>query len=275
MSCQPSAWGRLGPGGPGSTTGGPSAGVPSSGKVARDALKVKGERRCPLVKGRQVRDMRFPVLQSPRSMGTDTTQQLLSRRSPMSGRIGSRRSPRSWSRTRARRHRRTIEIARGGAGDRAGSARRRHRDRRFGRRAGGVARDRRDREASDMSRDRPPRRAGRRVHQRGGETGDLRLHRRRQRPGRAAELDRHRAPTVRRVSRPGGRVRASRRHRASEGHPDGASSASTSRRRSTCCAITRAGTNRKMVDVAEEITSTHQLLPGATRPAPTRSDDAE
>ena len=33
--------------------------------------------------------------------------------------------------------------------------------------------------------------------------------------------------------------------------------------------------NRKMVDVAEEVTSTHQLLPGATRPAPTRSDDAE
>jgi hypothetical protein len=32
--------------------------------------------------------------------------------------------------------------------------------------------------------------------------------------------------------------------------------------------------NRKMVDVAEEITSTHQLLPGTGRPVAPTSDEA-
>ena len=85
-----------------------------------------------------------------------------------------------------------------------------------------LAVDRPDRERGGLSRHRDLGRAGSSVHQRSREAGHLRVHRGWPGPGGTAELDRHRAPAVRRVSRAGGRVRAARGDGAGEGHPDGA-----------------------------------------------------
>ena len=180
----------------------------------------------------------------------------------MSGRTGSRRSPAAVAGLGHHVIDRTIGLTEVGAGDDRSSARRRDRDRRSGLRTAGARGDRRAREAGGMPGDRAPRRPGRRVHPGGGQARDLRLHRRRRRSAGAPELDRHRAAAVRRVSRPGGGVRASRGDRAGEGHPDGAPSVDE-RDAFNMLRDHARRTNRKMVDVAEEIVSTHRLLPGA------------
>ena len=142
---------------------------------------------------------------------------------------------------------------------------------RFG--ASGPAVDRPDRQGGGLSGHRDLGRAGSGVHQRSGEARYLRVYRGWPRPGGAAELDRHRAPAVRRVSRLEGAFgRRAVTERAKgilmERHGIDEQAAFNMLREHA------RRNNRKMVEVAEEVVSTHQLLPGRRSKASRGARDA-